>query len=63
MTDNNLHGSKLQNDRADAGFAAQSGAQIAGAARQVSSDIRNPATGDIENPATTVTLMPRPGPV
>jgi DNA topoisomerase III len=29
----------------------------------VSSDIRNPATGDIENPATFVTLMPRPAPV
>jgi len=34
MTDNNLHGSKLQNDHADAGFAAPSGAQIAGAVRQ-----------------------------
>jgi len=29
----------------------------------LSSDIRNPATGDIENPATLVTLMPRPAPV
>ena len=34
MTDNNLHGSKLQNDRADAGFATRSGAQIAAAVRQ-----------------------------
>ncbi len=34
MTDNNLHGSKPQNDHADAGFAARSGAQIAGAVRQ-----------------------------
>jgi len=34
MTDNNLHGNKSQNDRADAGFAARSGAQIAGVARQ-----------------------------
>jgi len=34
MTDNNLHGSKLQNDHADTGFAARSGAQIAGAVRQ-----------------------------
>ena len=29
----------------------------------VSNDIRNPAAGDIENPATPVTLMPRPEPV
>jgi len=29
----------------------------------LSSDIRNPATGDIENPATLVMLMPRPVPV
>ena len=29
----------------------------------LSSDIRNPAVGDIENPATLVTLMPRPAPV
>ncbi len=28
----------------------------------LSNDIRNPATGDIENPATSVTLMPRPAP-
>jgi hypothetical protein len=34
MTDNNLHGSTLQNDRADAGAAARSGAQIAEAVRQ-----------------------------
>lgn len=34
MTDNSLHGSKLQNDSADAGFAARSGAQIAEAVRQ-----------------------------
>ena len=34
MTDNNLHGSKLQNDRADAGAAVRSGAQIAEAVRQ-----------------------------
>ncbi len=34
MTDNNLHGSKLQNDRADAGAATRSGAQIAEAVRQ-----------------------------
>lgn len=34
MADNNLHASKLQNDRADAGFAARNGAQIAGAGRQ-----------------------------
>lgn len=31
--------------------------------RLVSSDIRNPAGGDIENPATLVTLMLRPAPV
>jgi ABC-type oligopeptide transport system substrate-binding subunit len=31
--------------------------------RQVSNDIRNPATGDTENPATPVMLMPRPEPV
>ncbi len=29
----------------------------------VSSDVRNPATGDTENPATPVMLMHRPGPV
>ncbi len=29
----------------------------------LSNDIRNPAAGDIENPATPVTLMPRPEPV
>jgi hypothetical protein len=34
MTDNNLHGSKLQNDRADAEAVARSGAQIAGAVRE-----------------------------
>ena len=34
MTDNNLHGSTLPNDRADAGAAARSGAQIAEAVRQ-----------------------------
>ncbi len=34
MTANNLHDSKLQNDRADAGAAARSGAQIAEAVRQ-----------------------------
>jgi hypothetical protein len=34
MTDNNLHGSTLPNDRADAGFAARSGAQITDAVRQ-----------------------------
>ena len=28
----------------------------------LSNDIRNPAAGDIENPATPVTLMPRPEP-
>src|SRR5687767_7709557 len=27
----------------------------------LSNDIRNPATGDTENPATPVMLMPRPG--
>jgi DNA replication protein DnaC len=31
--------------------------------RLLSNDIRNPATGDIENPATPVMLMPRPEPV
>jgi hypothetical protein len=31
--------------------------------RWLSNDIRNPAAGDIENPATPVTLMPRPEPV
>ena len=30
---------------------------------KVSNDIRNPAASDIENPATPVTLMPRPEPV
>ncbi len=30
---------------------------------QLSNDIRNPAAGDIENPATPVTLVPRPEPV
>ena len=34
MTNNDLHGSKLQNDRADAEAAARSGAQIAGAVRE-----------------------------
>ena len=34
MTDNNAHDSKLQNGRADAGFAARSGAQIVDAVRQ-----------------------------
>jgi hypothetical protein len=34
MTNNDIHGSKLQNDRADAAAAARSGAQIAGAVRE-----------------------------
>jgi len=34
MSNNNLHGSKPQNGRSDAGFAARSGAQVADAARQ-----------------------------
>ena len=34
MSNNNLHGSKPQNGRADAGFAARNGAQIADAVRQ-----------------------------
>ena len=34
MTESNLHGSKPQNGRADAGSAARSGAQIADAVRQ-----------------------------
>ena len=34
MTDNNLHGSKLQDDSAAAAVAARSGAQVAGAVRQ-----------------------------
>jgi hypothetical protein len=29
----------------------------------LSNDIRNPATGDIENPATPVMLIPRPEPL
>ena len=33
-----------------------------GRCRVVSNDIRNPTAGDIENPATPVTLTPRPEP-
>ena len=32
-------------------------------AQNLSSDIRNPAAGDTENPATPIMLMPRPKPV
>jgi len=49
MTDNNLHGSKLQNDRADAGFAARSGAQIAGAVRQGTTAMQQ--SGQVTNEA------------
>ena len=49
MTDNNLHGSRLQNDRADAGFAARSGAQIAGAVRQGATAVQQ--SGQVTNEA------------
>jgi hypothetical protein len=46
----------------NAGAGAPSGG--AGPERRLlSNDIRNPATGDTENPATPVMLMPRPEPV
>ena len=44
-------------------FWAPAAVAAAAALAVVSSDIRNPAAGDIENPATLVTLMPRPAPV
>jgi uncharacterized phage infection (PIP) family protein YhgE len=49
MTDNNLHGSKLQNDRADAEAAARSGAQIAGAVRQGAAAMQQ--SGQVTNDA------------
>ncbi len=49
MTDNNLHGSKLQNDRADAEAAARSGAQIAEAMRQGAAAMQQ--SGQVTNEA------------
>ena len=49
MTDNNLHGSKLQNDRADAEAAARSGAQIADVVRQGATAMQQ--TGHVTNEA------------
>ena len=49
MTDNNLHGSRLQNDRADAGFAARGGAQITGAVRQGATAVQQ--SGQVTNEA------------
>ncbi len=49
MTDNNLHGSKLENDRADTVFAARSGAQIAAAVRQGATAMQQ--SGHVSNEA------------
>ncbi len=58
MTDNNLHGNKSQNDRADAGFAARSGAQIAGVARQGAAAMQQ--SGQVTMRRSAAALKPPP---